>query len=79
MTDDILPYLEQFTSSKRWLQSLKSEHTKEVYALRLNQYCDVTEKNPDEILRLKLTLIDIIQIAQDKPLAPTSSSKQKTF
>jgi hypothetical protein len=70
MTDDIIPYLERFTSSKRWLQSLKSAHTKEVYALRLKQYCDATEKNPDEILSLKLTLIEIIQLAQKQIISP---------
>jgi hypothetical protein len=70
MTDDIIPYLERFTSSKRWLQSLKSAHTKEVYALRLKQYCDAVEKNPDEILSLKLTLIEIIQLAQKQTISP---------
>ena len=50
MTDDIIPYLEQFTSSKRWIKSLKSQNTKDVYSLRFKQYCDAVEKNPDEIL-----------------------------
>jgi len=54
MTDETLPWMLTFNSAKTWLDTIRSERTKEIYVLRLKQYCDGVSKNPDELIALKI-------------------------
>jgi hypothetical protein len=54
MTDEVLPWMLSFQSSKKWMDSIQSEETKRVYILRFKQYCDAVNKNPDELIALKI-------------------------
>ena len=54
MTDDTFPWMLTFASAKNWLDTIRSERTKEIYVLRLKQYCDAVGKNPDELIELKV-------------------------
>jgi len=54
MTDETFPWMLTFASAKNWLDTIRSERTKEVYVLRLRQYCEGVGKNPDELIQLKI-------------------------
>jgi hypothetical protein len=54
ITDETLPWMLTFSSAKTWLNTIRSERTKEIYVLRLKQYCDAVGKNPDELIALKI-------------------------
>jgi hypothetical protein len=66
MTDEVEPWILQYQSSKKWFNSLQSDETKRVYSLRFKQYCDAVSKNPDELLKLKPTLVELVLIMQQK-------------
>lgn|GEM_PF-1390846 len=65
MTDDTFPWMLTFTSAKNWLDTLRSERTKEIYVLRLKQYCDAVGKNPDELIELKVDGLRNIATAKE--------------
>ena len=54
MTDDIKAWLKCFDSSSKWINSLHSEATIDMYTKYLVQYCKAVNKNPDELIALKI-------------------------
>jgi hypothetical protein len=66
MTDEISPWLQGFASSKRWLDGIQSAETKEIYSNRFFNYCKAIGKNPDELLKMKPTMVEIVQMMLQK-------------
>ena len=54
MTDSILSWLMSFDSGKKWLNTIQSPKTKDIYMKNLAQYCKAINKNPDELIALKI-------------------------
>jgi len=54
MSEEVLPWILSFQSSKKWIDTIQSEETKSVYIRRFKQYCDAVKKNPDELIALKI-------------------------
>lgn len=54
MTDALTRWLKSFHSGKLWLANLPSKETQRVYIPLFKRYCDVTGKNPDELIQLKM-------------------------
>ena len=65
MTEDTFPWMLNFTSAKNWLDTLRSEQTKEIYVLRLKMYCDGVGKNPDELIQLKIDGLTNVATAKE--------------
>ena len=72
MTEDTFPWMLKFTSAKNWLDTLRSEQTKEIYVLRLKQFCDGVSKNPDELIKLKIDGLKNVASFQRVPSGITS-------
>jgi len=54
MTDDIMAWLKFFESSSKWINTIHSEATIDMYTKYLEQYCKAVNKNPDELIALKI-------------------------
>ncbi len=54
MTDNILAWLKSFPSSLKWLNTIKSKDTLAIYTKSLHLYCTAVNKNPDELIALKI-------------------------
>jgi hypothetical protein len=54
MTEDIQAWLKGFGASSKWINTLRSEATIEMYTGYLAQYCKGVNKNPDELIALKI-------------------------
>lgn len=54
MTDDTLAWLKGFSSSNQWIKGIRSQETLDNYTKYLHQYCQAVQKNPDELIALKV-------------------------
>jgi len=54
MTDELKKWIRRFRSGKVWLNKLHSEATIRSYLAYFKQYCDLTHKNPDGLIELKM-------------------------
>jgi len=54
MTDNILPWLKSFPSSQKWINTIKSKETLYIYSQNFHHYCKAINKNPDELIALKI-------------------------
>lgn len=54
MTDEITAWLLTFQSVRDWETNIQSESTKALYFKYFTQYCRAVDKNPDELLALKV-------------------------
>ena len=63
--DNTFPWMLTFTSAKNWLDTLRSENTKEIYVLLLKQFCDGVGKIPDELIQLKIDGLKNVASAKD--------------
>jgi len=54
MTDDIMAWLKGFASSSKWINTLHSQATIDMYSKYLVQYCKAVRKNPDELTAFKI-------------------------
>lgn len=54
MTEDLKKWLRGFRSGRVWLNKLHSEATIRSYLPYFKQYCDLTKRNPDELIELKM-------------------------
>jgi hypothetical protein len=54
MTDDRLAWIKGFSTSNQWIQGIKSQNTLGSYVKYLYQYCQAVQKNPDELIALKV-------------------------
>jgi hypothetical protein len=59
-----IAWIQQFTSGKIWFSKLTSEETKRNYSRGLQGYCQEVNKNPDELLKLKPTFVEIVFMMQ---------------
>jgi hypothetical protein len=64
MTEETIPWILSFESGRKWYNSLTSEGTKKLYAGKFKLYCDAVGKNPDELLKLKPKLIELVVLAK---------------
>jgi len=53
VTKSEIEKMQQVEQVKRWLRKVESPKTKSEYTKHLIRYCMATEKNPDELIRLK--------------------------
>jgi hypothetical protein len=53
-TESLKKWLKSFHSGKVWLSKLRSNVTVRVYLPNFKRYCEATDKNPDELIRLKM-------------------------
>lgn len=56
---EALSYLEEFPSSRSWLNNIKSNLTTKIYARKLFYYCAETGYNPSELVLLKPTTTEL--------------------
>ena len=47
-------WIESFPSGLKWINALPSKNTKIQYATYLKLYCDAVQKNPEELIALKI-------------------------
>lgn len=52
--DSLKEWIRSFQSGKVWFNKLESEETKRVYLSYFNRFCDAVQKNPDELIEMKL-------------------------
>jgi hypothetical protein len=64
MTDDIEAWLLSFDCGKKWFNTIASARTKEIYSKDMKQYCDAVGKTPDELLKFKPNLFELVQMMQ---------------
>ncbi len=54
ITDNILVWLKSFPSSLKWINSIKSKETLNIYSKNFYMYCNAVNKNPEELIALKI-------------------------
>jgi len=54
MTDKLKEWILKFNSGEVWVNVITNEETQRQYLGLFKRYCDATNKNPDELLELKL-------------------------
>jgi integrase len=54
MTDALQEWILQFNSGMMWFNKLNSQATKDTYLPNLKKYCTWANKNPDELIQLKI-------------------------
>jgi len=54
MTDDLTAWILNFVSGQKWYGKLNSDETKRIYLKNLKNYCDAVNKNPDQLIQLKM-------------------------
>jgi len=59
-------YLRRFESSRTWLNNIKSERTKKKYCKNFFKYCVGVGLDPDELLGLKLKMIELVLMTDDE-------------
>ncbi len=69
MTDNILAWLKSFPSSLKWINTIKSADTFDIYTKNFYLYCKAVNKNPDELIALKIEGLKNV----------ATSFKRKTF
>jgi integrase len=62
---DATDYLNKFASSRSWLANLRSKATRRRYTRLLFEYCASVGKNPDELLKLKPSLVAVAVATRD--------------
>lgn len=62
---DNLEWALQFDSSRRFSNSIKKQSTREIYMLYLNEFCTYSKKTPDELLKTKPTMIELMSMIQN--------------
>ncbi len=65
MTDALQEWILEFESGRLWYGKLVSDVTKRIYLKRLKDYCDAVEKNPDELIQLKVEGLQNIGTAKE--------------
>jgi hypothetical protein len=54
MTDSMDQWLRSFVSGQKWLNTIQSPKTKDIYMKNMKQYCTAVGKNPDELIAYKI-------------------------
>jgi len=54
MSEETVPWLSSFPSVRDWAITIQSPKTKAIYFSHLARYCKFIDKNPDELIQLKL-------------------------
>ncbi len=54
MTDNIVAWLKSFHSSQKWLNTIKSKDTLDIYSKNFYLYCHAVNKNPDELTAIRI-------------------------
>ena len=54
MSEQTTPYIESFTSGKKWSNEIHSTATKELYFRHLKNFCDAVGMNPDQLIEYKV-------------------------
>lgn len=54
MVDTLLKWILGFHSCKVWVSKLKSKETIRVYLPNFNVFCDTVNKNPEELVQMKM-------------------------
>jgi integrase len=65
LMDSLNDWIRSFQSGKAWFNKLESEQTKRVYLTYLKKFCDAVQKNPDELVELKLEGLKNIGTAKE--------------
>lgn len=54
MTENLRKWIRKFRSGRIWVNKLRSDATIDSYLQYFKRYCDLTGKNPDELIELKM-------------------------
>jgi len=54
MTDSRIAWIQKFENGKIWYNKLVSDETKRTYLRNLRRYCRAVDKNPDELIAMKM-------------------------
>jgi len=65
MTDSLVQWILQYETGRAWYNKLLSEVTKCIYLQRFKRYCDAVEKNPDELIDLKVEGLKSINTSKE--------------
>ena len=65
MTDNLVKWINQFHSGKVWLSKLKSKETIRVYLPNFKTFCDAVNKNPDQLIQMKVEGLKAVGTKQE--------------